>query len=426
MRTAILAGGKGTRIGSMYPELPKPMFPMLGKPLLQWHIEQLKAQGLLDITLIVGYKSEAVTSHFGNGKGFGVNISYITEDQPLGTGGALPLLPKEETLLLLGDVYYDVDFREFLKFHKEKEALITLFAHPNSHPHDSDIVVVDKESRVIAWKSKKDKERGDLRNLVNAGLYAFSPEALPREAATVKDLEKDIVFPLVSSGKVFARRTVEYAKDMGTPTRIASVACDIESGVTSTRSHEAKRKAVFIDRDGTINIEDGFLTDPEKLKLLPGAAEAIKLLNGSPYLAICITNQPVIARGEVTFERLDQIHARLDTLLGYEGAYLDDLFFCPHHPHKGFEGEVLEYKIECNCRKPKPGLILEAARIHGIDLSQSYMIGDRLTDVKAGEAAGCTPLGIGLEPFEPGIRMYKSLLDAVSDILKIDNSGKNA
>jgi histidinol-phosphate phosphatase family protein len=118
------------------------------------------------------------------------------------------------------------------------------------------------------------------------------------------------------------------------------------------------------------------------------------MLNASPYLAVCVTNQPVIARGDVSFESLDTIHARLDTLLGNEGAYLDDLLFCPHHPDKGYEGEVAEYKTDCECRKPKPGMLLEAAKRYNIDLSQSYMIGDRTADIAAGKAAGCRTIGV--------------------------------
>jgi histidinol-phosphate phosphatase family protein len=118
------------------------------------------------------------------------------------------------------------------------------------------------------------------------------------------------------------------------------------------------------------------------------------MLNASPYLAVCVTNQPVIARGDVSFEGLDAIHARLDTLLGDEGAYLDDLLFCPHHPDKGFDGEAAEYKTDCGCRKPKPGMLLEAARRYNIGLTCSYMIGDRTADIAAGRAAGCKTIGV--------------------------------
>ena len=118
-------------------------------------------------------------------------------------------------------------------------------------------------------------------------------------------------------------------------------------------------------------------------------AAAIRKINESGYLAVVVTNQPVIARGEVSFEELEEIHNKMETLLGKEGAYLDAIYYCPHHPHKGYEGERPELKIECDCRKPKPGMLFKAAEDFNIDLSQSWMIGDGENDVKAGSNAGC-------------------------------------
>lgn len=416
MRAAILAGGKGTRIGGLFPDLPKPMIPVCSKPLLQWQVESLVKQGIVGITLIIGCKADVIQRHFGDGGCFGANIEYIVEDEPLGTGGALSLLPREDTLVLFGDVYFEADFFRFVAFHKDKKAEITLFVHPNSHPHDSDIVVLDGENRVVDWKSKKDNQRGELRNLVNAGLYVFSGSALPIGKAIKCDMEHDLIVPKIAGGKVYAYRSTEYLKDMGTPERLRDVRRDIETGITSARCMQTKQRAVFIDRDGTLNEESGFVTSPGQLRLIPGAAEAIKLLNSSHFLAICVTNQPVIARGDVSFEELNLIHARLDTLLGNEGAYLDDLLFCPHHPDKGFVGEVPEFKTDCECRKPKPGMLTEAAKRYNIDLSRSYMIGDRTADIAAGQAVGCKTIGV-----RTGAALSDGkcevILDAISDSL---------
>ena len=153
----------------------------------------------------------------------------------------------------------------------------------------------------------------------------------------------------------------------------------------------------------------------EELELIDGVAEAIKVINAKGYLAIVITNQPVIARGEVTFEELDTIHQKMETLLGYEGAYLDAVYFCPHHPHKGYEGEVPELKIECDCRKPKPGMLLQAAKDFHIDLSQSWMIGDTEIDVLAGKSAGCKTVLLSEESRDVGQTMTCS---SVFDFVK--------
>ncbi len=394
MRAAILAGGKGTRIATLYPDLPKPMIPVNGEPVLAHQVNQLASQGIRDITLIVGYKADIIQEYFGDGKRFGAAIHYIVEQSPLGTGGALSLLPKEDTLILLGDVFCEVDFQRFIDYHKRCQAGITLFVHPNSHPFDSDIVVTDNNGKVLAWKSKKDSLRGELRNLVNAGLYIFQASELPSEEPTKCDLEQEFIVPRIATDKVYAYRSTEWAKDMGTPERLKQAEMDIQSGTAFARSLQRKQKAIFLDRDGTIIAQDGYITRPDQVKLLDGAAKAIRKINQSEYLAICVTNQPVIARGDVSFQELEAIHARLDCLLGEQGAYLDDLFFCPHHPDRGFAGERVEYKIDCDCRKPKPGMLIKAAEKYNIDLSQSWMIGDSDRDRLAGEAAGCKTIMI--------------------------------
>ena len=389
MRVAIIAGGKGTRIAEHYPNIPKPMIPLNGKPLLQHQIEMLVSQGFREITLIVGYKAEIIENYFNDGSKYGAFIDYIKEDVPLDTGGALSLLPKENTLILLGDVYCDIDVNRLIAYHENKSASITLFVHPNNHPHDSDIVVTNADGKVKNWISKKDTNRTDFRNLTNAGIYVINGDVLPQGATIRRNLNREIVIPEIHEGNVYAYRSTEYVKDMGTIDRLKQVESDIIRGITFARSLKNKQKAIFLDRDGTINVFDGLITNPNQLKLMDGAAEAIRYINHSDYLAICITNQPVIARGDITFEQLDTIHARLDSLLGENGAYLDDLLFCPHHPDRGFKGERIEYKINCTCRKPKPGLLIQAAEKYNIDLSKSYMIGDSDKDVQAGQAVGC-------------------------------------
>lgn len=184
---------------------------------------------------------------------------------------------------------------------------------------------------------------------------------------------------------------------MGTPYRYEAVCKDFEDGVVSAKNLQKKQKAIFLDRDGTINKYVGFLRNIDEFELIDGVAEAIGKINRSGYLAIVVTNQPVIARGEVSYAELEEIHNKMETLLGIQGVYLDGIYFCPHHPHKGYEGEVPELKIDCECRKPKPGMLLKAAEDFNIDLSVSWMIGDGKNDVLAGKAAGCRTALIGAD-----------------------------
>ena len=411
MKVVIMAGGKGTRIASVKSDVPKPMIPIAGKPILEWQIENLKACGLTDITLVIGYLGHVIQEYFGDGSKFGVSIGYFVEDTPLGTAGALfKMNLTEDFLLLCGDVIIDVDFNRFIEFHRRNHAWASLMAHPNGHPYDSSLLVTEilppqvpgglpvDTHRVIRWMNKED-ERLYYKNRVNAGIEIISPELLketmkhfvPRHPETPDkiDFDRDVLKPNIASGRIFAYDTPEYIKDMGTPDRFYEAEEDIRSGKVHARNLRNKQKAIFLDRDGTINRYVGFLTKPEQFELIEGAAEAIRRINKSGYLAIVVTNQPVIARGDCTWEELQTIHDKMETELGKAGAFVDAIYVCPHHPDKGFEGERPEYKHECNCRKPAPGLLLQAAMDFNIDLSQSIMIGDGERDVEAGNKSRC-------------------------------------
>ncbi|WP_455532695.1 HAD-IIIA family hydrolase [Roseburia inulinivorans] len=392
MQTVIMAGGKGTRIASVNAEVPKPMLEVCGKPILEHQIEVLKRQKLTDIILVIGYLGSVIRDYFQDGSKYGVHISYIEEKELLGTAGSFYYLKdiiQDDFFLLNGDLIFDVDLHRFMNFHKEKHALATLFTHPNNHPYDSGLIIANEDGTITKW-IHKEEERGFLRNRVNAGIHIISPMVLERFTELKKtDLDREVLKPLIPSGRVYAYDSPEYVKDMGTPERYRQVEQDLLKGRARARNLDRKQKCIFLDRDGTLNVYKGFLTDIEELELIPGTAEALKCINSSEYLAIVITNQPVIARGGCSVQELEEIHNKLETLLGKEGAYIDALYYCPHHPDKGFEGERPEYKIECGCRKPKPGMLLKAAEDYNIDLSQSIMIGDGKNDMEAGKAAGC-------------------------------------
>lgn len=430
MKVVIMAGGRGTRIAQLFPNIPKPLIPVDGMPILEREIRSLADQGFKDLILTVGYLAEKIQDYFGDGSRLGVHIEYFVERTPLGNAGALfrirEQLGDEPFFLLNADAAFDVDFKRMLAFHQQHEGLVTLFTHPNSHPYDSGLIIADKDGHVEQWLSKEDVRPQWYENRVNAGLHIIDPKVLElseknlevrisnlvgAEANTASglnstpqvlnsnlqtlnskngkiDLDRDVLKPLCGTGKMFCYDSPEYVKDMGTPDRFHQVEADYKNGIVQAKNLHNKQKAIFLDRDGTINKYVGFLRNIDDLELIEGAAEAIKLINQSGYLAIVVTNQPVIARGEVSWDELNEIHRKMETLLGKEGAYLDGIYICPHHPDKGFEGERPEYKIDCDCRKPKPGLLLQAAKDFNIDLSESYMIGDSHRDVEAGENAG--------------------------------------
>lgn len=394
MKVVIMAGGKGARITSVASDIPKPMILIDGKPVLEHEIECLRKQGFTDIILTVSHLGNVIMDYFQDGSKFGVHIEYYFEKEPLGNAGALFKIKEkltEDFLLLNADAMFDVDFNRFVDFHKRHNALVTLFTHPNSHPYDSGLIISNEYNQVEKWLAKEDERPMYYKNRVNAGLHVISPKVLNQVIDAQKiDLDRQLLKPLAGTKKMYCYDSPEYVKDMGTPERYYSVCEDFKAGRVQSKNLSNKQKAIFLDRDGTINKYVGFLREIEQFELLPNTSEAIKKINNSGYLAIVVTNQPVIARGEVTFEQLDQIHNKMETLLGKDGAYLDGIYFCPHHPHKGFEGEIPELKVECECRKPKPGMLLQAAKDFNIDLSKSWMIGDSDNDILAGENAGCS------------------------------------
>ena len=391
----IMAGGKGSRLLSITnDEIPKPMVPVDGKPLLEYQVEKLKSYGVKKIIMIVGHLGEKISEHFQDGKAFGVGIDYIFEKEPLGTAGAFYYLKDKidakDFLLIFGDVFFDLDFDRMEAFHFKNSALTTLLAHPNGHPYDSDLIQMDDTGRVIGFDSKHNVRDYWYDNMVNAGMYILNKDLLDLVKEPVKiDFEKDILANQVKLGaNIYAYHSPEYVKDVGTVDRINATVEELRSGLIAAKNLKNKQRAIFLDRDGTMNVSKGFISKAEDLELIPGTVEAVKAINKSGALAIVITNQPVIARGECSFEELHNIHNKLKTLLGEKGAFVDDIFYCPHHTDKGFEGEVPELKFDCECRKPKTGMIKEAVGKYNIDLSQSYMVGDSTMDLEMARNAG--------------------------------------
>ncbi len=393
VKTAVvLAGGKGTRLAAAFPRTAKPMVPIAGKPVLQHLIETYSAQGIERFFITIGHLGEQIQAHFGDGSAYGVTIDYLVEEEPLGTAGALPLLKEQLTdsfWVFYGDTLSDVDLSRMEAFHISKRAQATLFVHPNDHPYDSDLVDLDASGRIRAVFGKPHPNGVDRANCVNAALYLFEPELLEAIPSGVSsDFGRDLFPAWAGSHRLFGYSSPEYIKDMGKPERHAQVEAALVSGKIAARNLDHPQRAIFLDRDGVINIDTDLIKDPDEFTLYPFAGPAIRRINQSPYLSVVVTNQSVVARGLTDEAGVDRIHARMDRLLAEDGAFVDALYYCPHHPHGGFPEERPEYKIACTCRKPSPGMLLAAAERFNIDLEESWLIGDSPRDIEAGKAAG--------------------------------------
>ena len=431
MLAVIMAGGKGTRLASITKdEVPKPMVKILGKPLLEWQIEVLKRNGITDVCFIIGHLGEKIREHFGDGKTFGINAEYIEESEPLGTAGAFYYLKdkisSEPFLLVFGDVFFDVDLNRMVGFHKRKNSEATLFVHPNSHPFDSDLIETDSDGKIVKFDSKHNVRDYWYKNCVNAGLYVLNPSVCAHVESAIKtDLEKEILARMISAGEsVFGYRSPEYIKDVGTVERIEQVKRDIESGFISKRCLKNKQKCIFLDRDGTLNVYKGLISNIDDFELEEKVVEAIKKINSSEWLCIVVTNQPVVARGLCSMEHVREIHKKMETLLGKEGTFLDDVRFCPHHPDKGYPEENPVYKIKCHCRKPDTGMIEDAAKDFNVDLGQSWIVGDTTLDIQTGKNAGLKTMLVhtgvcgkdGKYEAKPDLQA-ENLLEAIEKIL---------
>lgn len=394
MFAVIVAGGKGTRLASRTGGLPKPLVEILGKPLLGYQLELLAEFGVRKVAILCGFGAAAIAEFCGDGSRWGLDLECIEESRPLGTAGAvisaLDRLPSR-FLVLYGDTMVNVDLRRMLEAHRSSHADCTLFLHPNDHPQDSDLVETNDAGEIVAFHPYPHPAGACLPNQVNAALYVVEAHAL--RGFEMPDHPLDFgkhVFPalLAKGAKLHGYVSPEYIKDAGTPERLDRVSDDLRRGVVERSRLDRPQPAVFLDRDGTINEEVSYIRSPEELLLIPGAAQAIRLLRREGFRIVVVTNQPVVARGECTFEGLAQIHNHLQMELSREGAYVDAIYVCPHHPHSGYDGEVKELKFECDCRKPQIGLVRRAAADLNIDLARSWFIGDATSDIQTAKNAG--------------------------------------
>ena len=391
----ILAGGMGTRLKARLGDLPKPMISIAGKPLLEHHIELAKRHGFLDIIIFACYRADLIERHFGDGSNWGVRIRTVVEGEPLGTAGAVFAgfdSLSDHFLVLYGDTMVNVDLERVYQAHLRHEADATLLVHPNDHPLDSDLVEASADGWVTAFHNRPHPAGRWFQNLVNAGLYVVRKSALRQWSSPhggPADFGNDL-FPAMLRGgaRLLAYNSAEYIKDIGTPERYDRICAEYAAGVVARGSLGTPQRAVFLDRDGTLIREVEGLTSPEQLELLPGVAEAVRELNHHGWRTVVVTNQPVVAKGFCSAADVERVHHKLETLLGRDHAFLDRIYWCPHHPQKGFPGERPELKIDCDCRKPKPGMLLQAQRDLNLDLGACWMVGDTSTDVQTARNAG--------------------------------------
>lgn len=426
----ILAGGKGTRLASILNGKPKPLVEINGTPLLKHILDYVASYGINNVVILVNYEAKQIENFvIDYTKSSTMTIRCVDDGEPQGTAGAIIKnidFLEDEFFVIYGDTYSDINLKMLYEAHRKRILSdCTVVVHPNDHPQDSDILIVDDSNRVIAIDAYPHPHNVYLPNLVNAALCytkksmfeGVIPNCIPY------DIAKNLLRDQCSSKRIYAYNTYEYIKDCGTPERVRKVERDIISGKVQSLNKNAKHSVVFLDRDGTINKEVSHLKTLNDFELLPNVSKAIGVLNKSGKLTCVVTNQPVIARGECDVNTLKSIHNKMETILGDEGAYIDRIIFCPHHPDSGYENEVADLKVKCDCRKPSLGMFHNVSEEFNILISQSWMIGDTTTDIMFAKNAGLKSILLktgyaGLDYKYPVTADYHfdSLLDAAQFI----------
>jgi len=393
MQALILAGGKGTRLAERLAGKPKPLVTVCGIPLLERQVRTLEANGIDDIVVLVNHAADQIRAFFKE-RSFAARIRIIDDGEPRGTAGAvlasLSLL-ESRTLVIYGDTLFDIDIAHMLEAHENAAADATLLLHPNDHPADSHLVELGADGLVSGFHSPPHPPKADHRNLVNAAFYVIERDAIARwrDSPIPSDFGNDLFPAMLAAGqRLLGYVSAEYIKDLGTPARLDKVERHLSSGLVERSSRRVPQQAVFMDRDGTLNRPAGHISAPDAIELIPGTAAAVRRLNESGLRTILVTNQPVIARGECDLATLERIHGRLELLLSETGGYLDRIYFCPHHPHRGYAGEIPALKIDCDCRKPEVGMIERAISELNIDRHRSWMVGDSPADMLMANRAG--------------------------------------
>lgn len=371
-QAVILAGGQGTRLRPLTVTTPKPMIPFHGKPFAHYLVELLKKNGIEEVVFLTGYLGEQFPAYFGDGSKFGLRIRY--NDTPLenDTGTRVRKarhLLNDRFLLLYGDNYWPLNLKQLVGFHEKRNVplTVTVYERPHSEAKKNNMLV-DGDGFVTAYDKKR--ETPGL-NGVDIGFFIVEKEALDLLPEENSLFETNVMLPLIPKRRLAGFLTKHPYWGLTDHERLSGV----------SRALDPNRKVAFLDRDGTINRraeEAQYVSNWQQFEFLPGAIEGLKLLSDAGYELYVISNQSGIARGMVTPEALEDIHARMMAALEEEGVAIRTIYFCPHGWHDG-----------CECRKPKAGMLYQAAREHDIDLTRSILIGDDERDIEAGEAASC-------------------------------------
>ena len=404
---AVLAcGGLGTRLREITHEIPKPLFLVNGKSTLERAIEELDNYQFRNVILTIGYKSNNFFEFVDQlNKKYRINIEVFVEKIPMGECGALWIIKDklcDDFIFINGDLIFSIEFKKLFYFHKRLSSNLTLVTHTSDHPEDSDLVSVPNGTLVEdIFLKDNNKEIKKNAYLGNSGICVINKFLLDKIEPPNENESKSIFHFVVKrlfdlNINVYSYNTTEYIKDMGTPKRLRVVEEDLSSKKVYKKNYKNLQKTLFLDRDNTlIKCEKGrYILKVEDINFYRNNIEKIIPISLNYDFVCLITNQPSLSMGKLTLNDLNEINSFIIKFCLSIGLKIDVVTFCPHHPHKGYEGEIQILKQDCFCRKPNPGLFFEQAFFRNIDLKASLMIGDSQNDYLAAINAGCKFLNV--------------------------------
>lgn len=381
-QAVILAGGRGERLRPLTDTIPKPLVQVCGRSFLEYLIELLKENGITEVLILLGYLPEKITEYFGDGSKFGVKIKYSNasfEDEAgdiVETGTRIKKAEKvldDNFLLMYCDNYWPLNLKRLLEFHLKHKTLATVTVYTNKDGITKNNILVDNDGYVIKYDESREEKN---LNGVEIGFFIINKKVLKLMPGYNFNFEKETLPLLVSEKQLSGFQTDHRYYSISTPEKL-----DV------TERFFQPKKVVFLDRDGIINKKPpkaDYVKKWEEFEFLPGAIEGLKLLAENNYDIYIISNQPGITRGAMTEKDLVDIQNKMEEELQKNSIKIAGTYYCLHN-----------WNDDCECRKPKPGLLFKAASEHNLDLRKVIFIGDDERDMQAGETAGCKTILVG-------------------------------
>ena len=386
----ILVGGRGSRLGSLTLKTPKPLIKINGKPFLDHLICKLIKYNFKNIFLLCSYKKKIFFDKYHNKYFHNSKIICIDEGKQKGTGGALYKLKnkiKSHFILINGDTFFDIDYNFLKKTNISKKNIFMCLTNIKKTHNNllMNKLLLKKKEINISYKKT---------NLANGGIYLINKRILNKTKNQFMSFENDILKNEIENRRVIGKYFNDFFIDIGSLRKLRDIKKNFK---------QIKNNCFFLDRDGVINKENGYIKDYKDFIFLRGVHEAIKYLNNKKFIVIIITNQAAVGRGIISEEKLNMIHNKMINNLHRKNAYIDDIYYAPYFKNS----KIQKYKKNKYDRKPNIGMFLKAIKKWNIDTSSSYFIGDKVTDKMASDK-----IGIKFH-FKKGKSLYKQIKEIV-------------